>query len=257
MPPAAYAVFGTPITLRGARTMPANRLSAINHIVVFMLENRSFDHMLGFLYAANGNVSPATGQPFEGLTGQESNAGSDGASVTVFQIDPAAPNAYFMPGAIRAKVTTPPTPNRSATSIRLHRPTPPTGVLSPTSGTPSAGRQTKGGPSCLTPRPAASWACSRLRPCQCCLDWRRVSPCATIGSARRPPRLCRTAPLSSRAPRRVTWTTKPSPTPAPAFSRSSPTTTSPGRSKAMTPSRSLATASPTPLTPTTATSPLH
>ena len=37
-----------------------------------MLENRSFDHLLGYLYSDSGNVSPA-GQPFEGLTGSESN----------------------------------------------------------------------------------------------------------------------------------------------------------------------------------------
>jgi phospholipase C len=78
--------------------MPDDRLSAINHIVVLMLENRSFDHMLGFLYADAGNVSPA-GQPFEGLTGQESNPGADGTAVQVFKIDPTDPNAYFMPGA--------------------------------------------------------------------------------------------------------------------------------------------------------------
>ena len=34
-------------------------LAAINHIVVLMLENRSFDHMLGYLYADAGNVSPS------------------------------------------------------------------------------------------------------------------------------------------------------------------------------------------------------
>jgi len=66
--------------------------------VVLMLENRSFDHMLGLLYSANGNVSP-TGQPFEGLTGQESNPGSDGTAVPVFTIAPTDSNAYFMPGA--------------------------------------------------------------------------------------------------------------------------------------------------------------
>ncbi len=49
----------------------ANQLPSINHIVVLMLENRSFDHMLGLLYSASGNVSPR-GQPFEGLTGKES-----------------------------------------------------------------------------------------------------------------------------------------------------------------------------------------
>ncbi|WP_109126654.1 alkaline phosphatase family protein [Dyella sp. C11] len=80
-------------------TSKANRLSAINHIVVLMLENRSFDHMLGFLYADTGNVSP-TGQAFEGLTGKESNPGANGgAAVTVFAIEPGTTSTYFMPGA--------------------------------------------------------------------------------------------------------------------------------------------------------------
>ena len=78
--------------------MPGNSLSAIEHVVVLMLENRSFDHMLGFLYAGSGNVSPA-GQPFEGLTGTESNPDASGRPVTVFKIEPTTPNAYFMPGA--------------------------------------------------------------------------------------------------------------------------------------------------------------
>jgi phospholipase C len=73
-------------------------LSAIEHIVVLMLENRSFDHMLGFLYTDQGNVSPA-GQPYAGLTGGESNPDSSGQPVTVFRIEPTTPNAYFMPGA--------------------------------------------------------------------------------------------------------------------------------------------------------------
>jgi phospholipase C len=77
--------------------MPDNSLPTIEHVVVLMLENRSFDHMLGYLYAAEGNVSPA-GQPFEGLTGTESSPAS-GGPVTVFQITPGTPNAYFMPGA--------------------------------------------------------------------------------------------------------------------------------------------------------------
>jgi phospholipase C len=37
----------------------------VDHVVVLMLENRSFDHMLGFLYADSGNVSP-TGEAFTG-----------------------------------------------------------------------------------------------------------------------------------------------------------------------------------------------
>jgi hypothetical protein len=50
----------------------ANQLGKIDHIVELMLENRSFDHMLGFLYADSGNRSP-TGQAFDGLTGEEWN----------------------------------------------------------------------------------------------------------------------------------------------------------------------------------------
>ncbi|HEU5332827.1 MAG TPA: alkaline phosphatase family protein [Actinocrinis sp.] len=73
-------------------------LAAIEHIVVLMLENRSFDHMLGYLYHDAGNVSPA-GHAFEGLTGTESNPGADGKPVPVFPISPTTPNAYFMPGA--------------------------------------------------------------------------------------------------------------------------------------------------------------
>ena len=33
-------------------------LAAINSIVVVMLENRSFDHMLGYLYAARATAPP-------------------------------------------------------------------------------------------------------------------------------------------------------------------------------------------------------
>jgi phospholipase C len=78
--------------------MAGNQLPSVQHIVQLMLENRSFDHMLGFLYAHSGNVSPA-GQAFEGLTGSESNADASGSRVTVYQIDTTASGAYFMPGA--------------------------------------------------------------------------------------------------------------------------------------------------------------
>ena len=75
-----------------------DQLAAIEHMVVLMLENRSFDHLLGLLYSAQGNVSPG-GQPFEGLTGKETNPGPTGAEVGVFPIEPGAANTYFMPGA--------------------------------------------------------------------------------------------------------------------------------------------------------------
>jgi len=78
--------------------MPGTSLQNIDHFVVVMLENRSFDHMLGFLYADRGNVSP-TGQPFEGLTGNETNPDGKGGQVKVFKIQQADPHAYFMPGA--------------------------------------------------------------------------------------------------------------------------------------------------------------
>src|SRR5580658_608291 len=71
--------------------MAGNQLPSINHIVRLMLENRSFDHMLGFLYPKSGN--------FEGLAGSESNTDASGNTVTVYQIDHTAPGAYFMPGA--------------------------------------------------------------------------------------------------------------------------------------------------------------
>ncbi|MGC4087551.1 MAG: alkaline phosphatase family protein [Polyangiaceae bacterium] len=74
----------------------SNHLSAIDHVVVLMLENRSFDHMLGFLYA---DRPPRAEQPFDGLTGSEFNLDRDGNRVAVFKITPDTPNAYFMPGA--------------------------------------------------------------------------------------------------------------------------------------------------------------
>ncbi len=70
----------------------------VDHIVVLMLENRSFDHMLGYLYHDAGNRSPL-GHAFEGLAGTESNPDSSGRAVPVFPITAQTPNAYFMPGA--------------------------------------------------------------------------------------------------------------------------------------------------------------
>jgi phospholipase C len=76
----------------------ANQLSAINCIVQLMLENRSFDQMLGFLYESSGNKSP-TGQPFEGLTGNESNPDDTGKQISVFRINSLSQHPYLMPGA--------------------------------------------------------------------------------------------------------------------------------------------------------------
>ena len=82
----------------GAAPATGPGLQSIEHIVVLMLENRSLDHMLGYLYRDSGNLSPL-GQPFDGLTGSESNPQKGGAAVPVFPIGPTTPNAYFMPGA--------------------------------------------------------------------------------------------------------------------------------------------------------------
>ena len=76
----------------------ANQLGSIKHIVQLMLENRSFDQMLGFLYTANGNRSP-TNQPYEGLTGNEFNPDDTGREIQVFKIDATAQHPYLMPGA--------------------------------------------------------------------------------------------------------------------------------------------------------------
>jgi phospholipase C len=75
---------------------PGPQLASIQHVVQLMLENRSFDHMLGFLYP--DKTGPG-GQPFEGLTGTESNADASGNAVPVYPIDTTKTGAYFMPGA--------------------------------------------------------------------------------------------------------------------------------------------------------------
>jgi phospholipase C len=80
-------------------TAAANQLGSVEHIVALVLENRSFDHMLGFLYADSGNVSPATKQPYEGLTGNESNPDATGTAVAVSALTAEKANLYFTPGA--------------------------------------------------------------------------------------------------------------------------------------------------------------
>src|SRR2546423_1946329 len=80
--------------------MAANGLSKIEHIVVVMLENRSFDQMLGFLYSdldtTKNNIS-SLGHPFEGLTGNETNPDKKNKPVKVFKIQKTDKNSYFMP----------------------------------------------------------------------------------------------------------------------------------------------------------------
>ena len=91
--------------VRTTRAAAGNQLPRLNCIVQLMLENRSFDQMLGFLYQDSNNVSPLTGQPFEGLTGNETNPMPRNRLIKVFPIgtpNPDVPAAvgrpYFIPG---------------------------------------------------------------------------------------------------------------------------------------------------------------
>src|SRR5215813_5541408 len=86
------------IECRKARSSMSSGLSTINHFVVVMLENRSFDNLLGFLYSDQNNVSP-TGQKFEGLTGAEANPDQTGKPVQVFEIQQTQKLSYFFPRA--------------------------------------------------------------------------------------------------------------------------------------------------------------
>jgi phospholipase C len=64
-----------------------NPLSQIKHIVVLMMENRSFDNLLGWLYDPENNKAPFNQQPptnFEGLYGKGlNNPGPDGDPILV------------------------------------------------------------------------------------------------------------------------------------------------------------------------------
>jgi len=92
------------------RTLPG--IQALQHVVVLMMENRSFDHMLGALH----NSNPA----IDGLTGHETNPDTTDVPVTVSptaefqsQLDP-DPDHHF-PAAdlqIFGGVTTAQDPNR-------------------------------------------------------------------------------------------------------------------------------------------------
>lgn len=58
-------------------------LAGIEHIVVLMMENRSFDHFLG---ALSSDAAYANKSTVDGLTGSESNPAPDGSSVAVFKM---------------------------------------------------------------------------------------------------------------------------------------------------------------------------
>src|SRR5262245_30547716 len=92
--------------------MPPPGLDALRHLVVLMMENRSFDHMLGALTAADPRI--------DGLDGTQTNPDTTGASVAVQalaefqgQLDP-DPNHHF-PGVDLQIFNGDMTPNRVAT----------------------------------------------------------------------------------------------------------------------------------------------
>jgi phospholipase C len=70
-------------------------LDSIKHIVVLALENRSFDHMLGFLYDQENQ--PPRGQQFDGLTVNDTNPDANGRLVAITKITNQTPNAYWYP----------------------------------------------------------------------------------------------------------------------------------------------------------------
>lgn len=63
---------------------PKDLLAGIDHIIVLMMENRSFDHFLGALKSDAGYVGKSK---VEGLTGTEWNPAPDGSTVKVFKMD--------------------------------------------------------------------------------------------------------------------------------------------------------------------------
>ena len=71
------------------------KASPIEHVVVIMLENRSFDSMLGFLHDEQN--PPSRGQKFDGLKGDEYNLNCRGNKIHVSKIDPGDEFAYYMP----------------------------------------------------------------------------------------------------------------------------------------------------------------
>jgi phospholipase C len=64
-------------------------LESIDHVILLMLENRSFDHLLGYLYPRSAT--------FDGLDGTESNRDPAGTAVCVYRITPEKGNAYYYP----------------------------------------------------------------------------------------------------------------------------------------------------------------
>ncbi len=89
----AVVTYG-PLSLRAISQPAASPLNKINHFVVLMLENRSFDNMLGAL----GRFYDAPSQ-FDGLSGTEYNSTEAGQVVQVNNVPGTGSNALGIPYA--------------------------------------------------------------------------------------------------------------------------------------------------------------
>ncbi|HYL96301.1 MAG TPA: alkaline phosphatase family protein, partial [Terriglobales bacterium] len=76
-------------TLNSNETVAANfrkaDISLINHVIILLQENRSFDHYLGHLgdyWSANGYSA----EPFDGEPSDASNPGTDGSTVSAYHL---------------------------------------------------------------------------------------------------------------------------------------------------------------------------
>jgi phospholipase C len=187
----------------------ANQLGEIQHIVVLMLENRSFDHMLGFLYADQQNQSPS-GQPFDGLTGNESNPASNGEAVKVYAIQASDSNAYFQPAAD-------PGEGYSATNSQLFgtvaAPSPPVATNQGfvTDYAYTLGWESKKPSWSVLPDTVASDIMGMFTPDMLPVLSGLARGYAVCDQCR--PRPCRIARSCARRPVRGTWTTTPKPIP--------------------------------------------
>src|SRR5262249_7358036 len=70
-------------------------LESIDHVILLMLENRSFDHLREYL-----TRNPVD---LDGLDGRESTRDLAGNKVSVFPINPGDENAYYYPLATPAE----------------------------------------------------------------------------------------------------------------------------------------------------------
>ena len=124
----SVTAFGGPAfsdATRPAATIPpgGGDLSGIDHVVVLMLENRSFDNVLGWLYDP-ANPPPfdriPEGQSFDGFSGKDLSNPVPGGGIAVPGRETVLSNPDPDPGEVFADVyaamfdtTDPPEPNRT------------------------------------------------------------------------------------------------------------------------------------------------